>query len=481
MRRSRLHRWCPTAVAALTLYVLLVLVLLTQQLVSLTLQDARRHARVHYCAQDAAAAASEGHAHYHVTRNSVRLLDVFTLYISSFFSSPDSGHRDVHPKLYQKLLNIHQTLEYEPFQITPPFFGDSSDERLFNENDMNLEFLGVQNKSKLRGVLESIPNGVAGYHTDCGWPSKISDYRQMVEWRAPQADVVVPLLVPDGFSFQHFLDGVLPKIMQAYDLIMLPGVKIALDVPRDQIIFELLNRLNISCDKIIFTSYIVSEIQINTCITPPVHPVLWQRARRKLGAPEHLPVRMRNALVILLTRSGSYNTGRTMLNYNHVLSYLRTRYGSSLHVFEGPYNLAKSMDLFGRARLLIGVHGGAFYNLHFCSMDTHLVEIMPVMEDGSPVPGIAHAIVWVMSQLLGQTFWRLHEHSHEDWGDVHIDLQRLDAVLNKIDRIQNVKYTKQKVSRTNGDQSRPQRYRLPELLGFRPPGQFARNVVPMRH
>ena len=28
---------------------------------------------------------------------------------------------------------------------------------------------------------------------------------------------LLPLLVPDGWSFQHFIDGVLPKLVQAYD------------------------------------------------------------------------------------------------------------------------------------------------------------------------------------------------------------------------------------------------------------------------
>ena len=160
---------------------------------------------------------------------------------------------------------------------------------------------------------------------------------------------------------------------------MLPGVKIAMDIPRDQIVYEMLMKLNVTCDKIIFTTYVVSEVQINTCIAPPIHPTLWQKLRKQLGAPEHLSVRMRDARVVLLTRAGSYNAGRYMINYDVVVSYLHTRYGDTFHIFEGPYSLAKSIELFSNTRLMIGVHGGALYNMNFAPIDTHILEILPVL------------------------------------------------------------------------------------------------------
>ena len=51
-----------------------------------------------------------------------------------------------------------------------------------------------------------------------------------------------------------------------------------------------------------------------------------------------------------------------------------------------------------------------------------------------------------MSQMLGQTFWRVHEPSVEgEWGDVVVRLSKLEKVLDKIDRIQNVPFTKQTI------------------------------------
>ena len=440
LRKSRLQKWCPLAIMAFLLYLILTLILLVHHLLTLAIEGQR--GRIHYCRLDP---LQNGEVEYHISRDRDQMLNIFTLYIPLlFYSEPRS--KQINVKLMQKLRKVHWTIEYEPFTIPPPFFIDDTDEKQFNTVEMNQEYLRPQNRTHLRGIVETVPNGIASYSVDCGWASQLNEFRQMVEWRSPQADVVVPLLVPDGYTFQHFIDGVLPKIIQAYDIIMLPGVKVAIDIPRDQIVYEMLAKLNITCDKIIFTTYIVSEVQINTCIAPPIHPGIWQDFRRKLGAKEHLHVRMRKAKVVLVTRAGSYNAGRNLLNFDEVVSYLHTRYGDTFHIFDGPYSLAKSIELFSNTRLIIGVHGGAFYNLNFAPMDTHIVEIMPVMEDGSPVPFIAHTIVWIMSQMLGQTFWRIHEPSLEgEWGDVVMQLPKLEKTLDKIDRIQNVQYTKQTI------------------------------------
>ena len=422
------------------LYVLLTLVPLVHHLLTMTLEG--RRGVFHYCRQNP---TLEGEVEYHVSKDRDKIFDILTLYVPLLFTSAKSSG-EVDPRLMQKLRTVHRVVEYESFTISPPFFIDDSDEEDFNAVEINQEYVGPQNRSKLWGMIEAIPNGVASYSIDCGWGLKMSEYRQMVEWRSPQTDVVVPLFVPEGYTFQHFLDGVLPKIIQAYDFIMLPGVKIAMDIPRDQIVYEMLMKLNITCNKIIFTTYVVSEVQINTCIAPPIHPTLWQKLRKQLGAPEYLSVRMRDAKVLLLTRAGSYNAGRYMINYDSVVSYLHTRYGDAFHIFEGPYNLAKSIELFSNTRLMIGVHGGALYNLNFAPIDTHIVEILPVLDDGFPVPYIAHSIAWVMSQMLGQTFWRIHEPSVEgEWGDVVVRLSKLEKVLDKIDRIQNVPFTKQTI------------------------------------
>ena len=152
-----------------------------------------------------------------------------------------------------------------------------------------------------------------------------------------------------------------------------------------------------------------------------------------LGAPERLSVPVNQSNVILLTRAGSYNGGRHMLNFEEIKTFLKNRYSSRLVIFEGGYNLERSIQIFGKTSILIGVHGGAMYNLNFASSDAHIVEFLPMLEIGIPVERIAHSIVWHMSQLLGQTYWRIHQIAETDDGDMKVPIDKLGTALDKID------------------------------------------------
>ncbi len=427
-----LYRWVSRLLTLCLAYVSVTLVLLMRHMV-LTPDDAS--SPVYYCQEKR---SPNGDLDYHITQGETHraLWDVFTLRL--FLGSESTTRKsDVSPELMTKLLKLQRFLKYEEFQISEPFFLTRHERNTFKIDEDNLDFLALPNPERLVGLIQGIPGGVAAGDMDCGWGSDLVNFQSKPGDRRqpPQEQAVVPLFVPEGETFQHFLDGVLPKIIQAYDVIKLPGVKVAMNLPRDPIVHEMLARMNITCDKLVFTNYITSRVQINTCIAPPLHPTLWNRARRMLGAPERLPVPMRRARVVLLTRAGAYNEGRNIINFMEVRDFLEHRYGRNLHVFNGPYNLETTLRVFGRARLLIGVHGGAFYNLNFAPREAHVVEVLPVAQDGSPPVGLAHAIFWVMSQLLGQTYWRLNESPDNDFGDVFIPLDRLERVLNRVDRI----------------------------------------------
>ena len=331
---------------------------------------------------------------------------------------------------YDKIFN-HEIV-YEPFTLAEPNFTSDEDRRQFFAMAGNVEYLGVQPKEKLRGLIQVIPNGIANMDMDCGWPSKLEDF--FSEKTQPAVDILIPLLVPDSASFQHFLDGTMPKIVQSYSILTAPNVKLLIFHPRDSIIFEILNKLNITTDKLVFyTDTIGATIQINSCVTPPLHPLLWREARRMLGAPERLSVHVNQSNVILLTRAGSYNGGRHMLNFEEIKTFLKNRYSSRFVIFEGGYNLERSTQIFGKTSILIGVHGGAMYNLNFASSDTHIVEFLPMVGFGIPMERIAHSIIWHMSKLLGQTYWRIHQIAETDDGDMNVPIDKLATALDKID------------------------------------------------
>ena len=57
---------------------------------------------------------------------------------------------------------------------------------------------------------------------------------------------LLPLIIPDGWSFQHFTDGTLPKLVLALPWIRKNNVPILLERPRDSIIMEMLARLDVT-------------------------------------------------------------------------------------------------------------------------------------------------------------------------------------------------------------------------------------------
>ena len=272
---------------------------------------------------------------------------------------------------YDKIFN-HEIV-YEPFTLAEPNFTSDEDRRQFFAMAGNVEYLEPSPKKKLRGVIQVIPNGIASMEMDWWMAIKVGKFFFRKDTTGCRYNN--SFTVPDSASFQHFLDGTMPKIVQSYSILTAPNVKLLIFYPRDSIIFEILNKLNITTNKLVFyTDTISATIQINSCVTPPLHPLLWREARRMLGAPERLSVPVNQSNVILLTRAGSYNGGRHMLNFEEIETFLKNRYSSRLVIFEGGYNLERSTQIFGETSILIGVHGGAMYNLNFASSDAHIVE-----------------------------------------------------------------------------------------------------------
>lgn len=342
--------------------------------------------------------------------------------------------------LHSKTLDSHvleerfnYEIKYENFAISEPNFISDEDRKAFRSLPLNLEYLGQQPPDKLKGIIQMIPYGIAHMDIDCGWPSKLEDFFSNIN--SSTIDILTPLLVPDSAAFQHFLDGTMPKLIQSYNIIKAPNVKLLIFRPRDNIIFDMLEKLNISQNKLVYyVDTTGAKLQINSCITPPLHPLLWRKSRQMLGGPERLPVPVNQSNVVLLTRAGSYNGGRNMLNFGAVKDYLQRRYASRLLIFEGDYSLNRSIQVFGKSIILIGVHGGAMYNLNFASSDCHIIEFLPMIEFGIPIERIAHTIIWHMSQLLGQTYWRIHQTADTFDGDINVPIDKLELVLNAADQ-----------------------------------------------
>ena len=272
-------------------------------------------------------------------------------------------------------------LQYPTFTIKEPRFISAEERALFRLNKPNRR-VGKTHRAQLKGNIKIIRDGSVHDSYDCGWNRDVRQYENSAggvqRAEGTTVDFICPILVADGNSFQHFLDGVLPKIIQVQPLLMDGQVRLMLAAPKANIITEILRGLGIA-DRHVITytgGHVTAPRMLNTCVTPPWHPLLWNAlrslpdaSRSLLGASRSLRGASRNshpAYVILLTRARARNPGRLMTNFRQVAGYLKSRYGEALRVFTGGYDLAKSATLFGSARLVIGVHGGAFYNIVLC-------------------------------------------------------------------------------------------------------------------
>ena len=326
-----------------------------------------------------------------------------------------------------------ETLTYPEFNVTEPRFINEDGKLLFYKYQPNKERIGVPTKENLLGQIVTIRKGTFSMPHDCGYRSNVSHvlkYRDILPGRRFRS--LVPMLVPDGGTFQHFLDGTLPKIIQALGYIQQPQVKLLMPSIRDTIIYEILEKLNISREKIVtYSGSVGADYLVYTCVTPPLHPLLWQKARSLLGVPDKLAIPKTSANVVVITRKGCFNCGRRLLNREELLSRLKKKYSqSNVLEFQGPLNLTDSISLFGSASIVIGVHGGGLYNINFCPSNTTVIEVMPTRPDGTVIAA-AHQIFWTQSILLDHHYWRLPTEPVNENGDVNVNITLVEGIIDK--------------------------------------------------
>lgn len=187
---------------------------------------------------------------------------------------------------------------------------------------------------------------------------------------------------------------------------------------------------------------------INPCRTPATHPVLWHDARRiywsLANLSESSPTPARDKFIyIQRTRSNSKNPGRYILNEEPLIEILR-QYAKNSSLDFVQYDHSKltgtvinQIELFYRARVIIGVHGGAQSNMNFAQPGTAIIEIMPYRADQSTVPIVCSSaevkpcvgyIYYTQSQLLNLSYWILPTQVEGD-GNLQVNLTRAQRLL----------------------------------------------------
>ncbi|KAK8792788.1 hypothetical protein WA158_004952 [Blastocystis sp. Blastoise] len=240
------------------------------------------------------------------------------------------------------------------------------------------------------GKIWIIKNSNLPMNIDCGWSSPYypSNFKSSMTSRQLEGKYVF-LPIPDGWSIQHFVDGVLPKLVQMESLLNDPNVKFLVELQNNRfpIVEKLYNRLGISSDRLLYSKQYQGTIHfeelIFPCITPPIHPYLWQRAQYLLKLPHIINPNLPepDTIVYISRNQGTYNGGRRVVNEEQILEYLRdylsdTPYKLVLFRAKDYPDLDSLFEFWSHAKIVLGPHGGAFANVIFWRPHTVLLEFL---------------------------------------------------------------------------------------------------------
>jgi hypothetical protein len=223
-------------------------------------------------------------------------------------------------------IDFRVELVYPTFIPQLPQFVDDADLEIFMNEPVNRRYLQPPSHRELVGKIKVIRDALirVGRH-ECSWLSNDGEFARQSnatgssrtsgnrnQTATPVA--VCPLLVPDGHTFQHFVDGVMPKLVQLRGVLggtptssnrcrshhVNDDVEYVLYRPRDPVIYEILERFGIGRRQLRLvpppddggarSEDIPATRLIDTCVAPAVHPVLWRRARMLLVDSERRPV-----------------------------------------------------------------------------------------------------------------------------------------------------------------------------------------------
>ena len=280
--------------------------------------------------------------------------------------------------------------------------------------------------SHVDGSVEILANVSFSPH-ECGWMTTPKNASPLNEGEKPDYDKVAFLDVPEGCSFQHFFDGVVPKMVQAMPLLSDEDIKLVLPgCAPYPMVTEFLRYFGISESRVIRPSSRMSaRLYYSFCDAPGWHPILWQQMQQIIRADTSVPLSQRKKIVYLQRNKGTHNGGRTVSNEAELISAIqRAAPGYEVISFDSAsYPTPEDTRAFFKdVRALVGPHGGAFYNMMWCGSDTAMIEF---------VPSRTHFFLFAqMANMLHQHHWfmAMPENGNINVDDVQTILQKELAI-----------------------------------------------------
>jgi hypothetical protein len=273
----------------------------------------------------------------------------------------------------------------------------------------------------------------------------------LAEDEAPEFDTVMYLSGHSSEYFQHFLDNGVPQISLMHfacglDPSEITYVHYRWIQPAVPILLRKFGFKEVRSRAEQFGSDYMGQIKgeikakklILPLIAPKIHPLLSQHFvdRMQLANQE------KGDRVILVSRKvGAGLMGqRFILNEAALQDALRAKYGDDFEVFvPSTDRFEAAMELFVKASVVLGSHGGGLYNVLWGNRNTKLLEIMPVQENGvypeqrglNGFPSYCHLAFHTMATMNGHPYYRFYQMARALNYEVDIEefLQWMDTIV----------------------------------------------------
>lgn len=326
--------------------------------------------------------------------------------------------------------NLLNYVDYTPFNMSKPIFVDSDDERIFKLDYQNIKTVGVRLSYEMRGKVVVLRPGYFSNNLKCSISTNIR------EWKGrPSSPIVhtynalVPLVTGSGCSMTNFLTEILPKLYQIKNWIKFEEVLFLIHGTCDPLVKGILKKFEINPKRLISFKggAIHVERQINTCIAPTMHPVIFKDTRKILDIQETI---INGNDVILLLPSDT----QLLKNENSVRKFLNDRFNRNFKEMEEIYSLEILKNSLKDAKIIIGVHHSILTNIFFAPKGCVIIEIVATKSDGTVRPtNIDPRLIWHLAISMGHTYYRIIESPTSIIGNVHLTISKLAKALDMIE------------------------------------------------
>ncbi|KAJ5067243.1 hypothetical protein M0811_13113 [Anaeramoeba ignava] len=346
----------------------------------------------------------------------------------------------------KKIVSEHQIdyqIKYEPFTLEAPHFIDEESFDLFIKLEKPRYNQVIDKKTRkayfnytdiMYGNLTVVQNRKFRDVPICRPNTTIHNLENPILHKPRHFDKVVLVNTEWGAQFQHWIDRTACLLVQIRPFIKDQGWTIVGLRPRDPVLYQ-------------FWQFVKTDFNVTVEFVDNIHSykadnlfipcnLPWENPR-KLPEVKNFLLRFiletenfekfRNPnpkYVIYLPRKNTYNE-RNVVNDKQITAYLSARFGDDLKIFSHKEHtdLKELVEYFSNAKIVIGLHGGAFYNVLFSLSHPNVIEFFPKSSRKTD------AIIYWISHTTGCRYWRVFIESKGK--NLKVPLKRVEKVLNK--------------------------------------------------